>query len=67
MATLHVRNVPDELHERLRRVARNSGRTMRSVVLAAIEKELDRSEWRERMSNRPIADLGIPAARLGRP
>ncbi len=64
MATLHIRNVPDELHERLRRIARKTNGTMRGIVLAALEKELERSEWRERMANRPVVDLGVPAARL---
>ena len=64
MATLHISNVPDELHERLRRHARKTNGTMRGIVLAAIEKELERSEWRERMANRPVIDPGISAARM---
>lgn len=64
MANLQVKNVPDELHERLRLHARKNNCTMSAAVLAAIEKELERSEWRERMANRPIVDLGVPAARL---
>ena len=64
MANLQVKNVPEELHERLRRYARKERCTLSAAVLAAIEKELERSEWRERMANRPIVDLGVPAARL---
>ena len=58
MANLQVKNVPDELHERLRRHARRNNCTMSAAVLAAIEHELERDEWRERMANRPIVDLG---------
>ena len=64
MATLHISNVPDELHERLRRIARKTNGTMRAIVLAAIEKELERSEWLERLETRPVVDLGMPAARM---
>lgn len=64
MATLNISNVPDELHERLRRIARKTNGTMRAIVLAAIERELSRAEWRERMASRPIVDLGVPAAQL---
>ena len=38
MATLHISNVPDELHERLRRIARKTNGTMRAIVLAVFEK-----------------------------
>ena len=58
MANLQVKNVPDALHERLRRHARKNNCSMSAAVLTAIEKELERSEWRERMANRPIVDLG---------
>ena len=64
MANLQVRNVPDDLHQRLRRHARESKRTMRAAVLAAIERELARWEWRERLAQRPETDLGVEAATL---
>ena len=61
---LQVKNVPRELHERLRRHAHNRNRSMSDVVLAAVEHELARSEWRERFSRRPDADLDVGAAAL---
>ena len=64
MANLQVKNIPDELHERLRRHARERNCTISAVVLAAVERELSRSEWRERLAQRPRTDLGIPAANL---
>ena len=64
MANLQVKNVPEELHERLRRHARKNNCTMSAAVLAAIERELSLAEWRERMAARPAVDLGVPAAQL---
>ncbi len=64
MATLHIRNIPDNVHERLRSLARANNSTMSAIVLAAVEKELERAEWRERMANRPVVDPGISAAQM---
>lgn len=64
MANLHVRNIPDDVYARLRRYARENDRTMSSVVISALERELERLEWRERLARRPPIDLGIDAATL---
>ena len=64
MGNLQVKNVPDALHERLRRHARESNRTMSAVVLTALERELARREWRDRLAGRPETDLGDPASAL---
>ena len=64
MANLHFRNFPDELYERLRRHARENGRTVSAVVLSAVERELERLEWQERLARHPTTDLGIDAATL---
>ena len=64
MANLQVRNMPDDLHQRLRRHARESNRSMSGIVFAAIERELARWEWRERLAQRPEIDLGVEAATL---
>jgi len=61
---LQVKNVPSELHERLRRHAHSVKSTMSDVVLTAIEHELARHEWRERHAGRPSVDLGVSAAAL---
>ena len=37
---------------------------MRDLVIAAIERELARREWRERWDRRPTTDLDISAASL---
>ena len=64
MANLQVKNIPDTLHERLRRHARENDCTISAAVLIAVERELDRWEWRKRLAQRPRTDLGIDAAAL---
>lgn len=64
MANLQVRNVPDSLRDSLRRHARENNCTISSVVIAAVERELDRREWRKRLDGRPETNLGIEASAL---
>jgi len=64
MANLQVRNIPDELHERLRRHARENHCTLSASVLAALERELARWEWRKHLARRPKTSLGVPAVAL---
>ena len=64
MANLQVKNIPDELHERLRRHARERNCTISAAVLTAVERELDRWEWRARLAQRPRTELGVTAADL---
>ena len=64
MANLQVKNIPDDLHNRLRRHARANNCTLSAVVLTAVERELARGEWQERLARRPLTDLGVAAAAL---
>ena len=64
MANIQVRNVPDELHERLRHQARENNCTMSMVVLRAVERELERLEWREHLAQRPTTDRDVDAATI---
>jgi plasmid stability protein len=64
MANLQVKNIPDTLHQRLRCYAREHKCTLSDVVLMAIEHELARREWHERLAHRPTTDLGVSAASL---
>ena len=57
-------DLPEELLDRLRRRAREHRLTIREVVLAAIERELERWDFREELAAQPTTDLGIRAARL---
>jgi hypothetical protein len=64
MATLQVKNVPDAIHQRLRRYAQEHKCTLGEIVLIALERELARCEWHERLVQRPTTDLGVSAASL---
>ena len=64
MANLQVRNMPDDLHERLPRHARENNRTMSAAVLTAVERELARWECRKRLVQRPKTDLSVEAAAM---
>ena len=64
MANLQVKNLPETLHQRLRHYAQQHNRTISDITLAAIEREMARYEWHERLSRRPATDLGVSAASL---
>jgi plasmid stability protein len=54
MAAIQVKNVPPELHERLRQRARRDGRNMSDYVLAVLERDLavpTTREWLERLAD----------------
>ena len=61
MAHLHlqVENVSDSLLDRLRRFAHETNRTVRAVVLAAVERELEAWERPKRLARRSETDLGL--------
>ena len=65
MANLQVKNIPEDLHERLRRHdARENHCTLSALVLTALERELARWEWRKHLAQRPKTSLGVPAVAL---
>ena len=64
MANLQVKNIPKALHDRLRHHAKASRCTLSDLVLTAIERELARREWHDRLASRPETDLGSSAAAL---
>ncbi len=64
MANLQVKGIPDSLHRNLRRCAEKRRCTMSDIVIAAVERELARSAFRERLTKRPRANIGLPAADL---
>lgn len=63
MANLQVKNVPDSVHRKIRAFAERRGRTVRDFVLEAVLREIEREEFRVRLSKRAPVDLGRPAAR----
>ena len=70
MATLHVRNVPDEIYERLRERAETSHRSLSAEVLILLRDALDDrkpsqrevlAEIRRKRFFRP-SDVGAPSS-----
>lgn len=64
MADLHVRNLPETLFARLVRYAQRRRWTVSDVAVRALEREMDRCEWFERLAQRPQTDLGVSASSL---
>ena len=63
MANLQVKNVPEPLHRKIRAAARRRGRTVRDLVLEAVQREIAREDLRARLVKRRSVDLRQPAAR----
>ena len=64
MANLQVKNVPADVHRRLRRWAGRRGRTVRELVLEAVRRELSHQEFLDRLGGRKPVELGTTAAKL---
>ncbi len=64
MASIQVKNIPEKLHNQLRRYARQQECTLGEIVLEAIEREVARREWHKRFSTRPATRLVTSAAEL---
>lgn len=64
MANLQVKNLPEDLHQRLRHFAQKHHRTISDIALEAIEREMARYEWHGKLSQQPAIDLGTTAASL---
>ncbi|MFN2426771.1 MAG: hypothetical protein ABR587_10050 [Candidatus Binatia bacterium] len=64
MANLQVKDVPDELHERLRNCAARRGTTIRDVVLEAVRHELEHERFLAQLETRTSVELGAPIADL---
>jgi plasmid stability protein len=53
MSAIQIKNVPPELHERLRIRARREGRNLSEYVLSVLDRDLavpTKREWLERLS-----------------
>lgn len=67
MATLQVKDVPDDLHRELRRRAALEGLSIRDYLLRLIRNDQQRpppTEWLARLRRLEPVDLGAPAAEL---
>jgi hypothetical protein len=64
IANIPVKNIPEKLHNRLHRYARERDCTLGDVILEAIEREVSRREWHKRFSGGPSTPLHNSAAEL---
>jgi plasmid stability protein len=63
MANLQVKNVPEALHRKIRLLAEREGKTVRDVVLEAVDRAVTRAAWHERHRRRARVSLAEPAGR----
>ena len=64
MSTLQIKNMSESLHRRLRRYVQKQHCTLSDFAREAIEKELARREFHERLARHPKTDLDVSAAAL---
>ncbi|MBV8356408.1 MAG: hypothetical protein JO189_00515 [Deltaproteobacteria bacterium] len=64
MANLQVKDVPEDVHRRLRECARRRGKSLRDLVLEAIGKELSHDEFERRLQSRSRVRLSRPAGEV---
>ena len=58
MATLSIENLPDDLNQRLKEQAAIQNCSIRELALGAIQRELERLEFQERLQELPLTDSG---------
>jgi len=58
MSNLQVKNVPESLHRDIHRQARRQGRTVRDLVLEAVQRYLSREDLLARLAEREPIELG---------
>jgi plasmid stability protein len=65
MKALHIRNLPDDVHEALKRLAADSHRSMQEYVRSLIEREVRLAkpspveaarQWRVKLAGRTFGD-----------
>ena len=59
-----VKDVPEDIHRRLRECARRRGQSLRELVLEALGKELSHDEFERRLQSRPRVRLSHPAGEV---
>ena len=64
MATLEVKDIPDEMFERLRMLAAERRTSVTAVVRDVLEWELKNAEWWRHWKTLPRTDRVINAAEL---
>ena len=64
MATLQVKNVPDEMYEQLRQLAKQRNTTISATVCRAVDRELQSAAWWDEWDKAPRSNLKIDSVAL---
>ena len=64
MANLQVKDVPEDIHRRLREYARRRGKSLRELVLEALGKELAQDEFERHLRSRSRVRFSRPAGEV---
>ena len=64
MATLQVKNIPDEMYERIRWLAKKRKSTISATVIAAIERQIQEEEWQAHWEGLPKDALDVSPSEL---
>lgn len=64
MATLQVKNLPDELYDDLRKMAKARNITISAAVRNAIERDVANAKWWDRWDKFPTRKISLDAAEL---
>ena len=64
MATLHVKDIPDQVYERIRWLAKKRNSTIKATILEAVERQIREEEWDEYWRSLPKDDPDVDASEL---
>ena len=64
MADLHIKNLPDDIHERLREFARYKHWPISWAVITALEREVARWEWEKDFEKAPKTPHNLNVAEI---
>lgn len=64
MANLQVKDIPEDLHRKLRRCAKRRRTTLREIVIEAVRRETSQEEFVARLRRRQSVELGRSAAKF---
>lgn len=64
MATLQVKNLPEETYEQLRQLAKRRNTTISATVRQAVDRELEAASWWDDWDKTPRSNVKIDSAEL---
>ena len=64
MANLQVKNLPDDVYEQLRRLAKQRNTTISATVRHALDRELESATWWDNWDKTPRSNIKINAVEL---